>query len=250
MATKKEMVSELIELGVEESRVELEKKTNKQLEKMIASFSIEEEVAESQPNQSDMLMLQMQQQMAQMMEQMNELQQKNQKLESEKNQAVAQAKAEVEEKQVPHKVTKMDKEKLVPVMNITAHSLVYLSKRTGAEWNWTKYGDIEYMEVAELLTMRNAHRRFLDEPFILIMDDEAVSYLGLEKMYKNMIEPDNIDKVFKLNFEDFKEITETAPKGIQILIVNRAKQLIDEGKLDSIKIVNFINEKFDTDLGL
>lgn len=245
MATKKELINELIDMGVNESKAELEKKTNKQLETMIDSFVKVE--AESQPNQSELMLLEMQKQMAQMMEQMQALQQKNQKLENEKNEAVEKAKSIPE---APKKVTEMDKNKLIPVMNITAHSLVYVSKRTGAEWNWSKYGDIEYMELQELLTMRNAHRRFLDIPFVLIMDDEAVSYLGLEKAYKDMIEPDNIDKVFRMNINDFKEVVEKAPKGIQILIVNRAKQLIDQGELDSMAKINFINEKFNTDLGL
>jgi hypothetical protein len=250
MATKKDYIKELIELGVAESEAELNKKTNKQLEKMIASFNDEETSEEaSQPSQAEQMMLQMQQQMAEMMEQMNVLQQKNQQLEAEKVAGNKENKVG-SIKEAPMKITQIDKDRLIPVMNITAHSLVYVSKRTGAEWNWSHYGDIEYMEVQELLTMRNAHRRFLDVPFILIMDDDAVSYLGLEKMYKDMIEPDNIDKVFKMRIDDFKEVVEKSPKGIQILIANRAKQLIDKGELDSMAKITFINEKFNTDLGI
>jgi hypothetical protein len=249
MATKKEMVKELMGLGsINESKSDLEKMTNKQLEEMIIDYSpASDEVEESQEpevNQSDSLMKQMQEQMALMMKQMESLKVENESLKVESKEV------QVEDKTIPKKVTQVDKDKLIPIMNITAHSLIYLSKRTGAEWNWEQYGDIEYMEMAELLTMRNAHRRFLDEPFILIMDDDAVNYLGLEKMYEKMISPDNIDKVFKMKMDNFKEVINSSPKGIQILIANRAKQLIDNGELDSMAKINFINEIFNTDLGL
>lgn len=245
MATKKELVQELIDNGVDSTEQELSKMTNKQLEKLIAENSAEE--VQSSPHND--MMLQMQQQMQQMMEQMNALQDRNKELESEKEKAEEKM-ATLNEVEPIRKVTKVDKDRLIPVMNITAHSLIYQSKRSGAEWNWGEYGDIEYIEMQELLTMRSGQRKFLNEPFVLIMDNEAVSYLGLEKMYDQMIEPDNIDKVFKMKLADFKEVINTAPRGIQILIVNRAKQLIDKGEFDSMTKINFINDKFDTDLGM
>lgn len=235
MATKKELTKELIELGFNES--ELKDKTNKQLEKLISD-------AESQkPTDEPVdMMAEMQKQMALMMEQMNALKEENTQLKTE---TVAD---KVKEEPV-RKITKVDKDRLIPVMNITAHSLVYQSKRSGAEWNWGEYGDIEHMEMQELITMRSGQRRFLDEPFILVMDDDAVSYLGLEKMYDKMISPDNIDKVFRMQNDDFEEVIETAPRGIQILIINRMKQLVDQNKLDSRNKIAFVNEKFNTDIG-
>jgi hypothetical protein len=237
MATKKELIEDLVEMG--HSEEELEGKTNKQLEKMIADSE-----STSAPSQAELMMAQMQEQMALMMKQMESLKAENQNLKVEK------VEAETKLAEAPKKVTNIDKDRLIPVMNITPHGLVYISKRTGAEWNWTHYGDIEHMELAELLTMRNAHRKFLDDPFILIMDDDAVSYLGLEKMYATMIEPDNIDKVFKMKVSEFKDVVNSSPKGIQILIAQRAKELVEKGELDSMSKINFINEKFGTDLGL
>lgn len=233
MATKKQIVKELVKIGVDESEASLMKKSIPSLEAML-----EEKKAPVAQPAIDLEALK-----AEMMAQL--------KAEMEakvREELLAEIKFEAKAPEAPKKVTEIDRNRQIPVMNITAFSLVYSSPRTGAEWNWSSYGDIEYMEMQELLTMRSSQRRFLDEPFILIMDEDAVSYLGLEKAYDNLIDPSNIDKVFKMNMNDFKEVIEKAPKGIQILIVNRAKQLIDSGELDSGHKIRFINEKFGTDL--
>lgn len=242
MATKKELINELLGLDENLSEVELNKKTNKQLEKLLAGYDKKEEKVVE--NHSNDLLKQMQEQMALMMKQMESLKAENESLKEAKKTV-----SDVEPVVVPKRKADIDRNKIIPVMNVTAGHLVYLSRRSGAEWNWSKYGDIEYMEMQEIVTMRSSQRKFLDEPFILILDDEAVSYLGLERMYEKMIKPNNIDRVFRMSNEEFKDVVEQAPKGIQILIVNRAKQLFDNGELDSVAKINFINEKFNTYIG-
>ncbi|TVX86071.1 hypothetical protein [Paenibacillus agilis] len=143
----------------------------------------------------------------------------------------------------------IDRFEQIPVMNITNGTLVYASRKTGAEWIFTDYGDIEYMEFQELLTMRSSQRRFFDEPFLLVMDDRVVEHLGLTKMYQNIKNPEQIDVIFKMNQPEFEEIVDKSPKGIKHLIVSRAKKLYDSGELDSVKKLNFINSRFQTDIG-
>jgi hypothetical protein len=81
-------------------------------------------------------------------------------------------------------------------MNITNGILIYKSKKTGMHLQFEKYGDIEYIEFGELLTMKTSSRKFLEEPWILILDEEVVKYLGLEKLYKKLVHPENIDAIF------------------------------------------------------
>jgi len=160
----------------------------------------------------------------------------------------AKIQAESAERSVSKKA-EVDRFELIPVMNITNGSLVYISKKTGAEWNWSEYGDIEYMEFQELLSMRSAQKRFFDEPFILVMHDGAVEHLGLTRMYENMKNPDQIDEVFNLAQKDFEEVVEKSPKGIKHLIVTRARQLYEKGQLDSARKIKYLNERFNTDIG-
>jgi hypothetical protein len=142
----------------------------------------------------------------------------------------------------------LDKNELIPVMNITNGSLIYQSKKTGLEVKFEQYGDIEYLEVGELLTMRSGQRRFLDEPWILIMDNEVVEYLGLEKLYKKLENPQNIDRIFAFDNEQFKAVVENAPRGYAQLIVSRAKAKLKDGSLDSVAKIKVLEERFKVEL--
>lgn len=142
----------------------------------------------------------------------------------------------------------IDKSVLVPVMNITHGSLVYQSRKTGMEIKFERYGDIEYMEIGELLTMRSSQRRFLDEPWILILDDETVQYLGLDKLYKRLVNPDNIDQIFNFSIEKFKDVIQSAPRGYSQLIISRAKAKMKDGSLDSVAKIKALEERYKVEL--
>lgn len=157
---------------------------------------------------------------------------------------------EVKEKTKPARRVDIDKYELIPVMNITNGKLVYVSNKTGVKYIWSQYGDIEYLEYQELQTMRVAHKSFLNEPFVIILNDDVVNNLGLTKMYENLIDLDDIESIFSLDNKKFIEVIEKSPRGIVHTIVTKAKELYKKNKLESITKINYINEKFGTDIGL
>jgi hypothetical protein len=142
----------------------------------------------------------------------------------------------------------LDKNELIPVMNITNGPLIYQSKKTGMEIKFEKYGDVEYLEVGELLTMRSGQRRFLDEPWIFIMDDEVTEYLGLDKLYKKLVNPSNIDQIFNFNVDHFTEVIKSSPRGYAQLLISRAKEKIKNGSLDSVAKIKALEERFNIEL--
>jgi hypothetical protein len=142
----------------------------------------------------------------------------------------------------------LDKNELIPVMNITNGSLVYQSRKTGLEVKFERYGDIEYLEVGELLTMRSGQRRFLDEPWILILDDEVVNYLGLDKLYKKLENPQNIDNIFSFDNDTFEQVVQSSPRGYAQLIISRARLKIKEGTLDSVSKIKILEDRFNVEL--
>lgn len=157
---------------------------------------------------------------------------------------------EVKEKTKPARRVDIDKYELIPVMNITSGKLVYVSNKTGIKYIWSQYGDIEYLEYQELQTMRVAHKSFLNEPFVIILNDDVVNNLGLTKMYENLIDLDDIESIFSLDNKKFIEVIEKSPRGIVHTIVTKAKELYKKNKLESITKINYINERFGTDIGL
>lgn len=142
----------------------------------------------------------------------------------------------------------LDKQMLVPIMNVTNGKLIYQSRKTGSEIQFENYGDIEYIELYELLTMRSSYRKFLDEPFIIVLDDEVSDYLGLSNLYKKLTHATEIDRIFSLPIDTFKDVLLSAPKGLAHLIVSKAKEKISNGQLDSVQKVEVLEEVYNVAL--
>lgn len=138
----------------------------------------------------------------------------------------------------------LDKQMLVPIMNVTNGKLIYQSRKTGSEFQFEKYGDVEYMELYELLTMRSSQRKFLDEPFLIVLDEEVAEYLGLSNSYKKLTHATEIDGIFNLPFEHFHDVILSAPKGLAHLIVSKAKEKLSSGQLDSVQKVEVIEDVY------
>lgn len=142
----------------------------------------------------------------------------------------------------------IDKQMLVPIMNVTNGKLVYQSKKSGSEFQFENYGDIEYIELYELLTMRSSQRKFLDEPYVIVLDDEVTDYLGLSTLYKKLTHATEIDRVFTLPLEQFKNIIESTPKGLAHLIISKAKEKIQTGEFDSVQKIQALEEIYNVQL--
>jgi hypothetical protein len=142
----------------------------------------------------------------------------------------------------------LDKQMLVPIMNVTNGKLIYQSRKTGSEFQFEKYGDIEYIELYELLTMRSSHRKFLDEPFIIVLDDEVADYLGLTNNYKKLIHATEIDGIFNFPLDHFTDVIKSTPKGLAHLIISKAKEKIQTGELDSVQKIEALEENYNVRL--
>lgn len=249
--TKKEMVKEILSIKKIDSEANLMKLTSKDLEDKLNDLKVEQNTTQPQPVFD---MVAFQEQMRQ--EMLKTLELEREKIREEVKSELVSNKPTVDETVVEklpetpiYRRQDIDKNRLVPVMNVTNGALVYASKRTGAEYHFTNYGDIEYIEVSELLTMRSSAKAFIDEPHLIILDDEVIEYMGLRKQYNNLSNAQNIDVVFTFTNEEFEEVVNIAPKGIQVLIVSRAKTLYNEGTFDSVQKIRFLNEKFAIEIG-
>ena len=159
---------------------------------------------------------------------------------------------EAKEKSVPNKPFQrkeaLDKQMLVPIMNVTNGTLIYQSRKSGSEFQFERYGDIEYIELYELLTMRSSQRRFLDEPMVIVLDDEVADYLGLTRLYKKLSHATEIDRIFKMPLDQFKDIVESTPKGLAHLIISKAKEKIASGEFDSVQKIQVLEEIYKVQL--
>ena len=174
------------------------------------------------------------------------------------NKEVVEAKAEVveevkevvkEEKSVLKK-KKIDLDQLVSCRNVTMGNLIYVSRKTGLQTLWMNYGDEEYLDVGELLTMKASQPKFLSEPWLIIDDEDVVEYLGLKHLYAKLTEVENIDKFFEKSHEEIKSIIGKLPNGTKGSIITRARQLVEEGSLYDNRKIKVLEDSLKIDLSL
>lgn len=141
-----------------------------------------------------------------------------------------------------------DMNEMVSVISITNSPLVYVSKsQQGYRVDWGGFLEENWMEYKELLNMRGAQRAFFEQPWI-ICEWDVLEDLRVTQHYENMIDLAGLDELFKRKPQDLEDALTSVPKGIRDLIIDRAFELMREGKLDSINTVNTIERVYNIDL--
>ena len=81
-------------------------------------------------------------------------------------------------------------------------------------------------------------------------DDEVEKFLNINiyQYYKEMIEVNDIEDLFKLDFDRFKRKFTKLPQGYKNSVAEYAARMIREGTLDSIRVKKFIEKEMDISL--
>jgi hypothetical protein len=142
----------------------------------------------------------------------------------------------------------IERNELVSCRNITSGRLTYISKKTGMETVWSQFGDEEFIEVAELLTMKTSQPKFLKEPWLFIEDEEIAEHLGLKQLYENIIPIDEVDEFFSLTASEARLIVPKLPKGMKTLIAEKARKGIQDGSFNNLQLVKLLEQELNLDL--
>jgi hypothetical protein len=151
-------------------------------------------------------------------------------------------------KPTPPKKKKIERDMNVPCRNLTSGRLTYISKKTGLETVWSAFGDEEYLDVAELLTMKSSQPKFLKEPWLFVDDEDVAEYLGLKELYRTIIPIDEVDDFFDLTVSEARKILPKLPKGMKSLIGEKARQGIQNETLNNIQLVKLLEQELNLDL--
>lgn len=137
----------------------------------------------------------------------------------------------------------------VPVTSNCTGKLIFVSKKSnGYSVEWAEYGMTEYMEIGELLSMRNTDRRFYEDNWIVIGDtddytaNDIYKFLKVDKYYESVYTPDNIDDFFLLSPNDMIKNIARLSTGMKECISVKAQEMINNGILDSNKKIDALSE--------
>ena len=120
--------------------------------------------------------------------------------------------------------------------------LIYKSRKTGERFVWDAFGDEQEMELQELKNAKNSNKGFFENNWFMISDPEVIEYLGVERFYRNALSFENFDSLFSLAPDEVTEKVKLLSSGQRTSVAYRAKQLIEEGVIDSIKVINALEK--------
>lgn len=137
---------------------------------------------------------------------------------------------------------KFNRDDMIPVANNTTGQLVYINPRTKEKWVLNGYGDTAEWPYEEIATCNSTYPKITHAPWLLILNDDVVKNLGLEKVYENIFKPEEVEKFINLPNDKFKEFITKASEGMKPIIVEVIKQKIENGNFDSLSKKRIVEE--------
>lgn len=173
----------------------------------------------------------------------------NAKLESIIKQEEEDAKRlENEEMMIVAKDNGFKDDDLIVVMSGLPGTLIHRSQTTGRVWRFHGFGQTDKIPYSELLRIRNSNPKVFEQGWMIILNRKLQEEFNLTEKYKNILTPENIETVFKKDLDDLKLFVKALPEGMKVTFINKARELYQNGKLDSIKVIDFIQEEFNISL--
>lgn len=142
----------------------------------------------------------------------------------------------------------LDPNMIVTVRNGFQGTLVYVSRKTHEEFVWDSFGDEQDMDLQELKNARNTEKGFFENNWFLIDNLEVIEYLGVTRYYKDALTYDEFDELFNKSAEEIKEAISKLSKGQKESVAYRARQLIESKDIDSLKVIDALEESLGVEL--
>ena len=137
---------------------------------------------------------------------------------------------------------------MILVMNGFGGALTHRSLSTSRVWEFLEFGQTQKMPYAELLAIRNTNPKVYNRGWLVVLNQQIQEDFGLTEMYKNILTPETIETVFDKSVEELKVVIDNLPEGMQIALMDKAREFYRTGKIDSISKVKLIEEKFNVSL--
>ena len=144
----------------------------------------------------------------------------------------------------------VDPATIVLVKNGFQGKLIYVSPRTHERYEWDSFGDEQEMELRELRNAKSSAKKFFENNWFMFDDDNkwVIPYLGLKNFYKYAVDIDKFDDLFKLPPDKLKEAVGNLSKGQKRSVSYRARQMVMDREIDSLKTIAALEEALGIEL--
>lgn len=144
---------------------------------------------------------------------------------------------------------KYEKDDQILCRSVTVGTLVCSSpKDKGRVYRWADYGDVAWVDYADLVALQSRKSGFVYNPQFIIEDDQLVEEWRLEDVYSTFYGIDNPTAFFRLSPAEIKKRLNEAPQGLKEAIKSVAAQCVKNGTLDSINVIKAVDAVLGTQL--
>ena len=140
---------------------------------------------------------------------------------------------------------------LVCVQSCFHGNLFYKSKRNGSIVEWQSFGEEQFMDVDELMYMRNTQPTFFKEQWVRLVGENAdavFEFLHLDRYCKNNLKFDTFDDVFAMDPDDLITVVKGFAPSLRNSFARRAKELVEGGAINQLTTIKAIERATGYDL--
>ena len=144
---------------------------------------------------------------------------------------------------------KFKSQDLISCKSFTNGKYVLKGKKSNIIYKWLSYGDIVEVEYQDLLTEVHAKKPSVFKPRIIILDNDFLEQnQSVSDLYNNMYTTNDLAEILKLSPSIMKKTIEELPDGAKDSLKSIASTKINNGSLDSIRVIKVLDEVFDTNM--
>lgn len=125
----------------------------------------------------------------------------------------------------------------VDVINGFHGKLTYKGRHSGAFIEWETFGDRQILDLKELKEAFASQKKFYKENWWLFEDPDVIEVLRAKEFYKNALNSDNFDDIFIKTPDEINDIVSKMSRGQKKSLGYRAIEMINNGTLDSRKVI-------------
>lgn len=153
----------------------------------------------------------------------------------------------IREKIVPKEI---DLHQYIPVRSGVHGKLIYKSSKTGEKFVWQEFGEEQDMELQEIRNAKGSNKKFFEKNWFMFDDeyDWVIDYLGVRAFYKNALPIDGFDDLFNMRPADLEKRLSVLSEGQKKAVGYRARQLIAENSIDSLKVIDVLEKALNVEL--
>lgn len=141
-----------------------------------------------------------------------------------------------------------DDNDLILCMSGVKGNMTFKSQLSGFTVKTTKFGQTVKIPYKDLVYVHNISPRAFHEGKIIVLNEHLQEEFNLGDVYKNVITPNNIQKVLRLDSEDLSKFISDMPSGMKPALYDEARKMYRDGRLDSMRTVEAIEKEFGVSL--